>query len=218
METNVQIRPHHHICINAEKVYDWIIEEGSGSTSVPAGSMPTALPVGATNVTATCYLSDASGAPMPLNTAVSVTENTPRTDKQFEVNGCTITLQEVNFTKTLYAVLQVECVEPVAGNRVLLTSNPLPFTFLESVILCAPPGTYLVVRISGSSCTTMIRRNTEGNITGFAVSISVCQSIQTVAPVTIEVPASMCQPREPLHDKCGNPIMPPTCPVVFPRF
>ncbi len=205
------------LCINVEKVYDWIIEESSGSTSIPVGNLPVSLPANATDVEVTCYLSNETGAPLPLNSEVVVTETAPREDRQFEVDGVQVTLQRVTFTKTLFAVIKVSGVDPDTGGQFLITSNPAPFTFIETAYLCAPPGTLLNVRISDFGCLTVIRRGTNDAIIAFGLSIFVCQSIQTFAPVTIEVASEFCMPRDTLAEPCLAPMIPSQCPVVFPK-
>ncbi len=206
-----------NLCINTDKVYDWIIEEGFGSTTLLASNLPVALPAGATNVQVNCILTDATGTPLPINTELDVTEVAPREDRQFVVDGTPVTLQRVTFRKTVYIVLEVTGVDPATGSQFLITSNPFPpFNFLETAFLCAPEGTSLVVRISDFSCQTVINRNDAGDITSFGVSITVCQSIQTIAPVTIEVAAEFCTPREQITEACTNPTIPPQCPTVFP--
>ncbi len=205
------------LCINTEKVYDWIIEESTGSTSVPVGTLPVPLPANAANVQVGCMLTDATGAPFPVNGEVLVTETAPREDHQFEIDGGTVTLQRITFTKTLYAVLQVTGTDPATGMQFSIASTPRPFNFIKMVFLCAPVGTSLVVRVSNFSCLTTINRNTEGEITGFGLVIFVCQSVQTVAPVTIEISANLCRPRDQISEQCPDPRIPPQCPNVFPR-
>lgn len=205
-----------NLCVNVEKVYDWIIEESTGSTTVPVATMPLALPVDSTDVVADCILTDATGAPFPINSEVSVTEVAPREDRQFEIDGALVTLQRVTFSKVLYVVLKVSGVDPETGTPFIITSLPRPFNFVESEFLCAPAGTSLIVRISNFTCLTTINRNETGAITGFGLRIFVCQSIKTFAPATIRLSADFCNPRELLTEQCANPIMPPQCPTIFP--
>lgn len=205
-----------NLCVNAEKVYDWVIQESTGSTTVPLSRLPIPLPADATNVAATCILTDSTGVPLPVNTEVNVTEAAPREDRQFNVNGALVTLQRVTFSKILYVVLEITGVDPATGSQFLITTAPSPFHFIESEFLCAPEGTSLVIRISNFACLTIINRNETGAITGFGLEIFVCQSIQTIAPVTIELNAGFCSPRDLLIEHCANPIIPPQCPRVFP--
>jgi hypothetical protein len=204
------------MCINAEKVYDWVVQGSTGSTTVPVASLPVALPAGATNVVVNCTLTDSTGIPLPINTAVNAPEVAPREDRQFRVDGVIITLQQVTFTKVLYVVLEVSGVNPATGTQFLITSAPIPFTFMETEFLCAPAGTSLLVRISNFSCLPIINRDTDGAITGFGLQILVCQSIQIMAPVTIELNAAFCSPRSLLAEQCANPVMPAQCPGLFP--
>lgn len=204
------------LCINTEKVYDWVMEESSGSTTIPVGPMPTPLPAGALGIETNCKLTDETGTPIPLNSTVPVTESAPRQNQQFEVGGTTVTLQRVTFTKTLYVVLAITGTDPTTGMQFMVNSDPTPFTFVEIAYLCAPPGTSLVVRISDFSCLTVIEQDGEGVITGFTLNITACQSIQSVAPVTIELGAGFCAPREALTETCAGPSIPPQCPAVFP--
>ncbi len=216
METKPICKVQETLCINVEKVYDWILEEAAGSTTIPIARLPIPLPAGATNVEVDCTLTSADGTPLPINAKLDVTEVSPRKERQFEVNGTLVTLQRVTFTKTLYVVLEISGVDPTTGEQFLITSNPAPFTFIETAFLCAPPGTSLVVRISDFACLTVINRDETEAITGFGLSISICQSIQIVSPATIELSADFCAPREILSEKCATPTIPAQCPAVFP--
>ena len=51
------------------------------------------------------------------------------------------------------------------------------------------------------------------------VTVRICQSIQSVFPVTLELEAEFCQPRDILPiptTACPTPAIPPQCPVLFP--
>ena len=49
------------LCVNINKVYDWVIEESSGSTTIAVGNLPIEIPADATNVVARCILTDSEG-------------------------------------------------------------------------------------------------------------------------------------------------------------
>ncbi len=217
MGENLIRRPRESLCVNAEKVYDWVIEEGTGSTTLLASRLPVAIPADATNVQVKCILTDENGIPLPINTQIDVTEVAPREDRQFDLDGTIVTLQRVLFTKKIYIVLEISGVDSATGSQFFITSDPFPpFNFTETEYLCAPPGTTLIVRISDFSCQTVVNRTETDAISGFGVSIFICQSIQVVAPVTIELSANFCVPRETLSEHCGNPRIPPQCPIIFP--
>ncbi len=205
------------LCINTDRVYDWVIEEAESSTTIPAIGMPLTIPLEATNVKATCILTDAAGVPLPINTELNVTETAPRENHQFTVDNTVVTLQRVIFTKVIYVVLEVTGVDSTTGTQFLIQSNPIQLNFMETIFLCAPPGTTLLVRVSNFSCLTVINRDGTGAIIDFQLNINICQSIQMVAPVTVEVRADMCSPRKILTEHCGNVSIPPRCPSVFPR-
>ncbi|HZK34128.1 MAG TPA: hypothetical protein VFD33_02305 [Bacillota bacterium] len=205
-----------NLCANINKVYDWVIEQSTGSTIIPVDELPIDLPEDATNVEAQCTITDSEGTPLPPNTEVAITEISPREDRQFDVNGTLVTLQRVTFSKVVYVVLEVTGVDPATGSLFLITTDPVPFTFLETENLCAPAGTTLVVRISNFSCLSVINTDVDEVITGFGLEVAICQSIQSVAPATVELGASFCSPRDLLTEQCPNPAMPPQCPVIFP--
>lgn len=207
---------HETMCINTDKVYDWIVGESTGSTTIPVGDLPIELPVDATNVKVDCSLTDADGLPIPINAQLDITEIPPRQDVQLRVDGTLVTLQRVSFRKSLYAVLTVSGVNPVDGTQFLITSDPVPFNFVETALLCAPIGTTLSVKVSNYSCSAVINSDATGAITGFGLEIFVCQSIQAIAPVTVKLSTSFCSPRDDLLEQCIGPVIPPQCPVVFP--
>lgn len=211
------------LCINTEKVYDWILEEATVSRTLAIGDLGT-LPVGVdgailcdplARIQITPMLTDATGAPLPLNSEVTVVESLPRIDRQFEVDGALVTLQRVTFTKTVYVVLEISGVNPTTGTPFTFRTPPIPFVVTESAFLCAPAGTTLVVRITDFEAQTIVNC-TAGAFVGLGISIVVCQSIQTVTPVTLELTAEFCAPREALIENCPPPLIPPQCPIVFP--
>ena len=92
---------------------------------------------------------------------------------------------------------------------------PIPIEIPESIFLCAPEGTDLVVRLSDIECNVVL--NCVGGALGSVdISLNLCQSVQTVTNVTVELPAEFCQPREVFTEQCPTPTIPAQCPVVFP--
>ncbi|MFO1446350.1 hypothetical protein KDN24_24730 [Bacillus sp. Bva_UNVM-123] len=215
-------QPTELLCINTNKVYDWILEETTVSQTVLAATL--ALPAAiaavlclpAALVKITPIVTDAAGNPLPLNSEVDVTESLPRVDRQFEVDGALVTLQRVSFTKTVFVVLEISGVIPATGIPFLVRTPVIPFSVNESAFLCAPAGTELLVRISDFEAQSIVNCDAAGVFVSIGLSIVVCQSIQTVTPVTLELTAGFCSPREPLFENCPSPTIPPQCPVVFP--
>ena len=209
------------LCINTEKVYDWILEEATSSQTIPVSRLgiPAAILAvicnPAAHTTINCILTDSMGRALPLNSEITVTELGPRIDRQFEVDGALVTLQRVSFTKTVFIVLEFSGVTPATGVPFIFTTEPIPFTITETAFLCAPPGTTLVVRLTDFECQTVLNC-AAGALVSVGVTLLTCQSIQTVTPVTLELTADFCAPRETLIESCPTPLIPPQCPVIFP--
>lgn len=126
------------LCVNAEKVYDWILGESTGSTSIPVAALPIPISAGSINLEVNGILTDVNGTPIQDNVAIDIEEVTPRQDRQFEVNGELVTLQRVVFRKAHYVVLEISGVDPDTGTPFMITSNPTPFNFIETAFLLAP--------------------------------------------------------------------------------
>ncbi|RLQ92425.1 BMQ_0737 family morphogenetic spore coat protein [Falsibacillus albus] len=209
------------LCINAEKIYDWVILQSSESRRVTAleldlpasGFNPCSPEV--SNLVTTCVLTDSSGTPVSLSSpnAVSIQEIGTRESRQFMVDGAVVTLQDVSWVKSFYIVLEF------TGNNgvtpFLLRSAPILFEIPESAFLCAPDGTDLLVRLTEFKCRTRLNCF-DAEVTSVDVYLTICQSVQTFADVTIELEAEFCQPRDIINEQCPAPIVPPQCPVIFP--
>ncbi|SEN86055.1 hypothetical protein SAMN04488134_102116 [Amphibacillus marinus] len=207
------------LCFNAEKVYDWVILRETVNQNVPAadwGVLPID-PCGPTvsNLTIRCYLVDPlSGEPLPPNAEIPVVETAEREDREFIIDGKRVTLQRVAFEKTLSLIVEFSGFD--GTTPFLELADPVEITIPESVFLCAPEGTRLVVRVSDVTCSASVNC-VATTFESMDVSLVVCQSVQSVADVTLELEASFCEPRDLLAiDECPSPIIPPQCPIVFP--
>ncbi|MFD2706496.1 BMQ_0737 family morphogenetic spore coat protein [Salibacterium lacus] len=206
------------LCINAEKVYDWVILQNDVNQSVLAGDLG-ALPIDpcgptVSNLTADCFIVDPdSGDPLPPNAEVPVTEIGERENRTFIIDGAQVTLQKVTFIKTLSVVVEFSGFD--ATTPFVERTEPIEIEIPESIFLCAPEGTRLVVRLTDVECS--VNTNcTNGELGSVDVVLSLCQSVQAVADVTLELTADFCQPRDILIDQCPTPVVPPQCPVLFP--
>ncbi|WP_067837797.1 hypothetical protein [Amphibacillus sediminis] len=207
------------LCFNAEKVYDWVMLQETVNQTVLAADLGV-LPIDpcgptVSNLTTRCYLVDPlTGNPLPPNAEIAVVETADRQDREFIIDGTQVTLQRVSFEKTLSLVVEFSGFD--GTTPFLEIGDPIEIEIPESVFLCAPEGTRLVVRVSDVTCSASINC-TATTLTSVDVSLNVCQSVQSVADVTLELEASFCEPRDVLAiDECPNPIIPPQCPVVFP--
>jgi hypothetical protein len=195
------------LCINTSKVYDWILNEATFDLTLVDEDLPLVGedPITCDDITGpvTCEVTPTD----PLNPVEVIS----REDRPFVIDGTEITLQVVtirkNFTVTFFF--------PTADGIVEL---PLFFSRCEQVILCAPEGTAIEVTYSDLDCFICTFECDELTDTFDAlVTVRLCQSIQSTFPVTLEIVADFCQPRDILPTPaCPTPIMPPQCPVLFP--
>ncbi|QBP40075.1 BMQ_0737 family morphogenetic spore coat protein [Paenisporosarcina antarctica] len=212
------------ICINVDKVYDWIVKEKSFDvtsladvpiTFTPADSVPDEDIVGAT---VTCEVNPDPTTPI---------EVLARDDRPFIIDGTQVTLQQLNIRKNFIITLIVTLADgtvltsapPVEGNEPV--NAELLISRCEQVTLCAPVGTEVEITYTDLDCfvcTTGALEVAEDTISFTALTISVitCQSIQSIYPVTVEFLAEFCEPRDDIQPECPAPIRPLQCPVVFP--
>ncbi|MER2060734.1 MAG: hypothetical protein ABTA16_18110 [Niallia sp.] len=218
------------ICINVDKVYDWIVKENSFDFALPTGnivftptvSVPTQGPgLVIAGATVTCEVAPAAMNPIVI---------TDRQDRPFCINGKTVLLQQLNIRKNFVVTLIV-----TLANGTVLTSAPptstvntsLAFSRCEQVTLCAPEGTTVSVTFTDLDCFvcspgTLVVGTVHGvpagsiEISGLTISIATCQSIQSTFPVTVEFLADFCEPREELPTACPAPMRPRQCPTIFP--
>ncbi|MFB5660858.1 hypothetical protein [Alteribacillus sp. HJP-4] len=217
---------HHHrkpvgpelLCINAEKVYDWVILQADVSQNVSAEDIgPLAVdPCGpaVSNLSADCFLIDPiTGDPLPENAEIPVSEIGERQSRKFAIDRSKVKLQKVTFLKTLTVVVEFSGLD--GTTPFVEQSAPIEIEIPESIFLCAPDGTRLLVRLTDVECSVRVNC-TNGVLASVDIVLSLCQSVQTVADVTLELKADFCQPRDILVDQCPSPAIPPQCPALFP--
>ncbi|MFC7785299.1 hypothetical protein ACFQWC_12445 [Rossellomorea sp. GCM10028870] len=196
------------LCIRTEKVYDWIINEANFEITslgvvIPFPGLGDLTPEDILSVT--CNVID-----------VDITEVGEREDRQFIIDGATITLQEVTLQKIITYTITVTLLDGVS----VTLPVPLTATRFEQVVLCAPEGTEIVAETSDTDCFVTAFVAAAGTdaltLTTVSLSIRVCQSILVVFPVVLELVADFCQPRDILPTVCPTPLLPEQCPVLFP--
>ncbi|MDQ6600737.1 hypothetical protein [Bacillus salipaludis] len=195
------------LCVNVDKVYDWVTSQASvnlpGTTiTFPAGvADPCAAGTNILDITAEV-------------TVGAVTEVGDRVNRTFIINGAEVTLQRVTIVKSLSIAVTVSALTAL-GAQITVTGVPIPATVTESYFLCAPEGT--AINVSAYDTESSVSGACVAGV-GLVVDIAavICQSIQVTAPVTIELTADFCAPRENIIAACPAPAIPPQCPVVFP--
>lgn len=198
------------ICVNVDKVYDWIMKENTfdifptGVISFPGVTDTTML----TNATVACEVTPANANPVEILS---------REDRHLCVDGMDLCLQQLTLRKNFLVTLLVTLPTGEA-----FRSAEIPTSRNEIVTLCAPEGTDVEITFTELACFVMSSGTLiagTGTITfsDLAVSVSTCQSIQSTYPVTVEVMAGYCEPREDFVTGCQTPIDPPECPYLFPN-
>jgi hypothetical protein len=199
------------ICMNVDKVYDWIVNEADFDLALAATDIT--VPEGTTCAdvaTLSCSVTPVDDEPVVVIS---------REDRQYMIDGATIVLQQVTLSKTFEVVLTA-----TLENGMSFSSEPEEFTRSEQVVLCAPEGTEVEVTFTDLDCFITIEGTCDDGVdgtltyTGTTVTVILCQSIQSTFPVTVEFLAEFCSPRDILPFQCPAPIRPLQCPAVFPSF
>lgn len=197
------------ICINVDKVYDWIVRENTfdifptGPISFPGVTTTTVL----TNATVECEVVPAATNPIEILN---------RENRQLCIDGDDVCLQQLTIRKNFLLTIIV-----TLPTGTIYRSATIPASRNEIVTLCAPEGTDVELTFTELNCfissTGMLTAGT-GTITftSLVISVSTCQSIQSTYPVTVELCAEFCEPREDFLTGCAAPVHPPQCPSLFP--
>ncbi|MFC0561973.1 hypothetical protein [Halalkalibacter alkalisediminis] len=196
------------LCINTEKVYDWIINEATFDLTLDDVDLPVV-----NGVQLLC--DDIDSVTCEVEPGDSEILN--RVDREFVINGTQITLQTVTIQKTFEVTVFV-----VTTTGQTVEAGTFPFTRCEQVVLCAPEGTTVTVDYTDVDCFVCLfncEDVTPGAVMELGITVRLCQSIQSTFPVTLELVADFCQPRDILDfiPVCPTPAMPPQCPVLFPN-
>ncbi|WP_078434154.1 MULTISPECIES: hypothetical protein [Metabacillus] len=191
------------LCINTTKVYDWILNEATFDLTFTDETLPI---VGEDPLTC-----DEITGPVTVEVTPGPVEVLNREDREFVIDGALVTLQLVtirkNFTVTFFF--------PTATGTEVASFD---FARCEQVVLCAPEGTDIEVTYSElDSFICSFECDFLTDTFDALVTVRTCQSIQSTFPVTLEIVADFCQPRDILPTPaCPTPTMPPQCPVLFP--
>lgn len=206
------------ICINVEKVYDWLVKENSFDFSVPMGNYifsPEPPPnTDFTHAVVTCEVKPAIQSPILILS---------RESRTISIDGKNVMLQQLNIRKYFVVTLVITLPngERYTSTTPSVTNSALAFSRCEQVIMCAPEETTVAFTYSNLDCFVctrgVIERASLGgiDIEGLIFTISTCQSIQSTFPVTVEFLADYCEPRIDLPaTSCSTPFRPQQCSVV----
>jgi hypothetical protein len=192
------------LCINTTKVYDWILNEATFDLTFVDEDLQ-----GNGEDQITCE--DITG-PVTCEVTPGEVEVIDRENRDFVIGRREITLQLV----TLRKHFTVTFFFPTAHGT---QETSFDFSRCEQVILCAPEGTDIEVTFTDVDCFICSFECDEATDTFDAqITVRLCQSIQSTFPVTLEIEAEFCQPRDilPIPAACPTPSIPPQCPALFP--
>ncbi|MER1986815.1 MAG: hypothetical protein ABS949_16550 [Solibacillus sp.] len=198
------------ICINVEKVYDWIVKDMSFEFSPTSPINFPGLPLGTslTGARVTCQV-----VPDDVNPIVIM----ERENRNFTFDGTSVCLQQLTIQKNFIVTI---CLTLATGT--MYTSTPFEISRCEHVVMCAPKGTNVDVTYTDLDCFVCSTGQPTVTAEGFvsfenlSLSVSVCQSIQSTFPVTVEFLADYCEPRADLPFACPPISRPSNCSVIFP--
>jgi len=101
----------------------------------------------------------------------------------------------------------------------LCISNPIPFTVVETFLLCAPEGTEAECEVTFFQCEADLICSKKGCFEELDISIVICVDVLTTADIKLEIDAEVCKEREDLPlelVECPPDKLPPQCPELFP--
>ncbi|WLR51621.1 DUF3992 domain-containing protein [Bacillus tianshenii] len=166
-----------------------------------------------------CILTDKDGNPVnPLDEGAVICEEVSDPEDREEVNITlpnqkTATLQKVEVLIRGFIVIETS-----TKNGKKKKTCPIPFHSLETFILCAPKGTSVECEITKFTCKALLIpiHSDKAGCKEIIISITLCQSIQTIAQVKVELEGMVCKPREEiLASFCPSKQFPEDCPIVF---
>ncbi|MDR4886975.1 DUF3992 domain-containing protein [Fredinandcohnia sp. QZ13] len=168
---------------------------------------------------AICFLSDEHGNPLDPYNPESIkceeqTDEFPRENVDITLhNGKTVTLQKITVLKSGFVTVKFLN----SKNKVCMVCT-FPFLEYESFHLCAPEGTTLKCEITDFECKVKIlpHPKKDANCLRIQIFIQICQSIQVIGVVKLEVIGVECNPREEIKETTTCPPLevPRDCPMV----
>lgn len=206
--------PRELICINVEKVYDWLVKDMSfeffASSPITFPQLPTTLLSGPiTGAKVTCKV-------MPSATNPVVIMN--RENRNFTIDCKKVCLQQLTIQKNFSVIIYI-----TLPNGMTYAGDPIEISRCEHVVMCAPDGTDIDVTYTDLECfvcstgdLTYNQLTQEVTFSNLSISVAVCQSIQSTFPVTVEFLADYCEPRSDISLSCSPAARPGSCSVVYP--
>ncbi|TCL43642.1 uncharacterized protein DUF3992 [Thermolongibacillus altinsuensis] len=167
-----------------------------------------------------CFLSDREGNPLdPLKPGTIECKeiSDPHNRRNVNItlpNGKMVILQIVEVLKTGFVTVQF-----FNKKGEIIKVCTFPFSEIERFFLCAPEGTTVDCEITDFQCKVhaIPSLNKSAKCIDIVISLDICQSVQTVGEVKLEIEGKECKPRSELEGitVCPKPKIPPQCPFIF---
>lgn len=208
-------------CVKVPKIFDWVSRSTliklKESIQLDQEKESHFICCGFHDIKRTnCFLSDIHGK-LVSSGAVSCKELTsPKDRTNIQVltpYGKLVTLQRIDLLKQGFVTVQF-------FNRKgqLCLQRTFPFSEVETLFLCAPPGTDIDCEITQVDCKAypIPPINKCSPYIDVVISILLCQSIVSAADVKVEIIGAACKPREESTMNCTSPLPPEAC-SIFPE-
>ncbi|WP_345242940.1 hypothetical protein [Pontibacillus salipaludis] len=220
----INLEEYRRECIDAQKVFDYVILNAGGTTA----GLDVTLLGGLTPAVLCPILNTAGNVIANVSVSIDTSEcgeisaaNRPNQEVELD-NGEIVTLQWVTLEKgdidltISFDILSAAGVllQAVTGTVTIPAGTVAP----ETVLLCAPEGTTVQCDVLPSSTFTAFNFVCD-ETTGLTIDLryNLCQSVQTYDIVKLEVLARLCRPRDIiLPEETCEPIVPQQCPLIFP--
>ncbi|OEH92515.1 hypothetical protein [Bacillus solimangrovi] len=199
-------------CIDATKVFDYVLTSQQQCFEDVTTSQIPDLNDGDTLSVSSCEITSNS-------TCIEISDKNNRPTVIVELPNGEVELEVVTLQKTIEIEIEGEVIS-AGGTSTPFTATATVVFCPEEVLMCAPTGTTVDCMITDTS-RCVVGTLTVDAVTDTAtgnVHVLACQSIQSNAPVKLEILAKICDPRSiiPVPDICEVNPFPQQCPSVFP--
>ncbi|OEH92513.1 hypothetical protein [Bacillus solimangrovi] len=200
-------------CIDATKVFDYVLTSKQQCFENVAFTFSEDI-LGREIVVTSCQIA-------PTSTCIEISDQNNRPTIIVEIPDCPdVELEIVTLQKTIIINLTGQLID-VDNIATDFTATATVIFCPEEVLLCAPTGTLVDCVITDTSrCVvgSLTRMATSApNVATGNVHVLACQSIQSYAPVKLEILAKICDPRSLISiPECEVNPFPQQCPSIFP--
>ncbi|MGP4069441.1 hypothetical protein [Halobacillus sp. B29] len=152
-----------------------------------------------------CYLTDELGETVE---SITCRESGSREDVTVTLSGESVVLQRVSLINQGFVVVEI------SNDETTCITDPIPFCFVETLLLCAPDGTDIECKVTEFDCQACVNCQ-NGEFQSLDIFFDVCLSVQTVVDTVFELPISFCVPRKEIEQPPCTFKIPDQCSTIF---